>query len=282
MHTCLIGFGANLGDGSQTLSAVVEQLDLHAEVHGIKVSRLVQTAPVGGKKDAPMFVNAIIRCETEWSPLMLLKRLLELEQRHGRDRRERWGNRTLDLDLLLYGTECFETVELTMPHPRMTYRRFVLVPACEVAPEMIHPVVGLSVRQLCDVLDLRPNRLLIVGDSIDALPSFHLWQEMIEGEFHLLPWQTDDSALRTPSNQWSVQSITDGIQAVPAHLTSRVKLTVVCQELDEPSRKLIQGPYLNLGAKCDAATLARELHAAMQAMSPWSVDLGESAAGQIG
>jgi 2-amino-4-hydroxy-6-hydroxymethyldihydropteridine diphosphokinase len=112
------------------------------------VSSFLETDPVG-KLDQPRFVNAVAMLETELGPRELLERLLEVERRLGRDRatEERWGPRTVDLDLLLYGGATIDEPGLTVPHPRLAERRFVLEPLAEIAPDLSLPD-GRAVRDL--------------------------------------------------------------------------------------------------------------------------------------
>jgi 2-amino-4-hydroxy-6-hydroxymethyldihydropteridine diphosphokinase len=113
-----------------------------------KVSRFVDTAPVGPPQ--PRYLNAVCEVETEVGARALLDALLEAERRLGRvrDPRERNAPRTIDLDLLLYGDEVLDADALTVPHPRMHERRFVLEPLCDIAPEALHPVLGVTAREL--------------------------------------------------------------------------------------------------------------------------------------
>lgn len=141
-----VSCGSNLGDRSAHLSGALAALTAH---HGIRVtatSSVYRTAPVD-HLDQPDFLNAVIRLTTVLPPLTLLRVLQHIETRHGRQRRTRWGPRTLDLDLLLHGRTRCDTGELILPHPRMTRRAFVLVPLCELAPDLRHPGTGLTMRQ---------------------------------------------------------------------------------------------------------------------------------------
>jgi len=135
-----VGLGSNLGDREATLREALRRL---AEIEGVAVvavSSFRQTDPIG-KVDQPRFVNAAAELETSLAPRDLLDRLLEVERGLGRDRakEERWGPRTLDLDLLLYGNETVEEPGLEVPHPRLTERAFVLEPLLELDPDLRLP-----------------------------------------------------------------------------------------------------------------------------------------------
>ena len=113
------------------------------------VSSVYDTEPVG-YVEQPRFLNAAVLLKTSLEPVELMRSLLEIERRMGRERSGAVakGPRVIDLDLLLYGQAVMNTTELTLPHPEMTERRFVLEPLAEIAPEMVHPVLGLTVREM--------------------------------------------------------------------------------------------------------------------------------------
>jgi 2-amino-4-hydroxy-6-hydroxymethyldihydropteridine diphosphokinase len=141
-----VGLGANLGDREATIRAAV------AELPGVLgVSSLRETDPVG-VTDQPRFLNGVVALETALPPRELLEVLLAVERRLGRERKERWGPRTIDLDLLLYGDEVIAEDGLTVPHPHLHERRFVLEPLAEVAPKLVVPGLG-GVEDLLAELD---------------------------------------------------------------------------------------------------------------------------------
>jgi 2-amino-4-hydroxy-6-hydroxymethyldihydropteridine diphosphokinase len=136
MTRAYVGLGANLGDREATIRAAV------AALPGVlAVSSLRETEPVG-VTDQPRFLNGVAALETELSARDLLDTLLAVERRLGRERRERWGPRTIDLDLLLFGQEAIDEPGLTVPHPRLHERRFALEPLAEIAPDALIPGRG--------------------------------------------------------------------------------------------------------------------------------------------
>lgn len=136
-----IGLGANLNDPAQQVAYAFSELDRIPTTRLVARSSLYATAPVG-YLDQPDFINAVAQVETALAPRSLLAALLDIEQRHGRERSFRNAPRTLDLDLLLYGAAHFHEDHLTLPHPRMTERAFVLLPLVEIAPELTIPGRG--------------------------------------------------------------------------------------------------------------------------------------------
>jgi 2-amino-4-hydroxy-6-hydroxymethyldihydropteridine diphosphokinase len=137
-RTAYVGLGSNLGERLDTLEAALVSLDDAERVSVAAVSSVYETAPVGlpGDEDQPAYLNAVARLTTTRSPRELLDLLHRIETEHGRDRRHerRWGPRPLDLDLLLYDDLELDEPGLTVPHPRLAERAFVLVPLAEVAP----------------------------------------------------------------------------------------------------------------------------------------------------
>jgi 2-amino-4-hydroxy-6-hydroxymethyldihydropteridine diphosphokinase len=141
-----VGVGANLGDRRATIEAAVALLE-----GVVAVSELRETDPVG-VADQPAFLNGAVAVETELSARELLGRLLDVERQLGRERRERWGPRRIDLDLLLYGDETIDEPGLTVPHPRLHERTFALEPLAELDPELVVPGRG-RVSELLAKLD---------------------------------------------------------------------------------------------------------------------------------
>ena len=136
MTRAYVGVGANLGDREATIRAALAALP-----DVVAVSELRETAPVG-VVDQPPFLNGAAALETELSPHGLLDALLEVERRLGRERRERWGPRTIDLDLLLHGDAVVDDPGLTVPHPHLHERRFALEPLLDLDPDLVVPGRG--------------------------------------------------------------------------------------------------------------------------------------------
>ncbi len=151
MTVAYVGLGANLGHREETLRRAVELLGAADGVDVLAVSQLRETEPVG-VVDQPPFLNGAVAIETALAPRDLLDLLLEIERSLGRVREERWGPRTIDLDLLVYGNEVVDEPGLRVPHPHLHERRFALEPLVELAPELDVPGRG-QVSALLTALD---------------------------------------------------------------------------------------------------------------------------------
>ena len=143
-----IALGSNLGEREKNISAAVGKLRKTAEVEVLRVSGLLENPAVGGPEDSPPFLNATAEVRTTMPAHALLHRLLEIEAKLGRDRRVKWEPRVIDLDLLLYGDHILSSQELIVPHPLMHERRFVLQPLAELAPDLVHPTLQMSIAGL--------------------------------------------------------------------------------------------------------------------------------------
>jgi len=163
MPVCLIGLGSNLGNRRHLLERAVELLAREPQFLLSARSGWRETAPIGGPAGQDPFLNGVAVVETSLAPEALLARLKGMEADLGRRPGRRWGPRCLDLDLLLYGETVLETAALSLPHPRMAWRRFVLEPAAEVAPAMLHPTTGWTVARLLDHLDTAVPYVAIAG-----------------------------------------------------------------------------------------------------------------------
>ena len=143
MTRVYVGLGSNLGDREASLRAAVDLLEANPEIQFVAVSRFRETDPVG-LVDQPRFLNGAVAIDTELAAPDLLDRLLTIERDLGRERGvgPRWGPRTIDLDLLLYGDETFQWPGLTVPHPRLHERRFALEPLADLDPALVVPGRG--------------------------------------------------------------------------------------------------------------------------------------------
>jgi 2-amino-4-hydroxy-6-hydroxymethyldihydropteridine diphosphokinase len=162
MAVAYIALGSNLGDRRQVFSQAMDRLGRLGRV--VSRSSLYETEPVGFR-DQPAFLNAVVALETDLEPLVLLHDLLAVERELGRDRSQSIPNRprTLDLDLLLMGDSVIAAPELTLPHPALARRRFVLAPLVEIAPLLPHPVLNQTMAELLESLpDQGENRISAV------------------------------------------------------------------------------------------------------------------------
>jgi len=140
MEPVFVGLGANLGDAQHTVMQALDDLSQLPGTQRVACSWPYRSAPVDAA--GPDFINAVAELHTELSPIDLLHALQAIEQAHGRKRPFRNAPRTLDLDLLLFGQRQMDTTELTLPHPRLHLRHFVLQPLLQLAPDLHHPVLG--------------------------------------------------------------------------------------------------------------------------------------------
>lgn len=168
MARSLIGLGSNLGDRAAFLHQALQLLPQF--VGSVQVaSRFYPTQPVGGPSTQSEYLNAAAVCESALSPAEVLTALQAIEQQCGRQRNQRWDSRTLDLDLLLFDQLVLGTPQLTLPHPRMAFRRFVLQPATEIAPQMIHPTTQFALCELLQRLDANPICVVVLGDAAELI-----------------------------------------------------------------------------------------------------------------
>jgi 2-amino-4-hydroxy-6-hydroxymethyldihydropteridine diphosphokinase len=160
MARVFLSLGSNLGDRAATLEAALRELEASGEVRVLRRSSLYATAPVG-VLDQPTFYNLAVEAETALAPEALLARCQAVERRLGRVRGERWGPRTVDVDILLYGGETVRSEHLTVPHPELLKRRFVLEPLLEIAPDATLPDGSSLAAHLPSVADQSVRRLEI-------------------------------------------------------------------------------------------------------------------------
>ncbi|MBI4717757.1 MAG: 2-amino-4-hydroxy-6-hydroxymethyldihydropteridine diphosphokinase [Planctomycetes bacterium] len=146
-----LGLGSNLGDRLYALHSALRALERRAGLRideADAVAAVYETSPVGGPSKQPSYLNTVVRVCTELAPWDLLRAALEIEAALGRVRGPRDGPRGIDIDILLYGAQVLDDAYVTLPHPRLHERRFVLEPLCDLAPCLVHPVLHVTVEQL--------------------------------------------------------------------------------------------------------------------------------------
>lgn len=150
MHKIVyLSLGSNLGDRSSNLRQAIDKLGEVGKVAA--VSSFYDTEPVE-LTSQPWFLNCVAKLDTEKMPRQLMAAILAIEQRMGRQRKQQKGPRTIDIDILLFGSSIIDIPSITVPHPKLHQRRFVLEPLAEIAPELRHPLFKRSVRELRDAL----------------------------------------------------------------------------------------------------------------------------------
>ena len=145
---CYLALGSNLGDRHQNLRSAIAGLTSHS-VSVVRTASVYFTEPKD-VPDQPWFYNTVVEVETSWTPEELLDVCLKVEQQVGRERTSFKGPRTLDIDILFFGSQSIHTDRLTVPHPRLHDRRFVLEPMAEIAPDFLDPLRHKTIRQLLD------------------------------------------------------------------------------------------------------------------------------------
>lgn len=293
MPNVLLGLGSNQGNRDQTLRSALAAIEALPDVRVRRASEFRRTQPLGGPAGQGEFLNAAAVIEAKLPPLRLLAEMQDIESRHGRkSQSQRWAPRPLDIDLLIYGDEVTETPMLTLPHPRMTFRRFVLQPAAEVAPRMLHPVIGWPVERLLLHLNAASDRVAVVS-PVEKYRKF--FGDMIAQQFGAKPVDRPDFAnveqfwpseltlwLELPSSQPAGAADVKK-SGLPYAAAAFPKLTILLDgDSDSPQvaksqwsatvRRPGRGPTLRL-QETEAATFKDEITAAVASVWP---DLGPS------
>ncbi len=262
----LLAFGANLGDRHAQWQEATRLLASES-VQILAASSLFETSPVGGPEGQDVFLNAALSVQTTLTAIELIDRLLAVELEIGRIRETRWGARLVDLDLLLFENEIIEQPSYTVPHPRMTFRRFMLEPALEVAAHWQHPITQCSLADLVATLNHRPQSAEI-WCTAEALELQHT-RVQAPG---LTPKPTGSLAVSSLVHQLErsgfAVSIPEpaGDKWEPGPHSERPTLSIVISKLAHPPMKQVRGPYLMLPAESPEQWDV-ELAAAMEAMA---------------
>jgi 2-amino-4-hydroxy-6-hydroxymethyldihydropteridine diphosphokinase len=289
---CLVSFGSNVGDGRAAYSFVRDFLRNHSNIQRVRASSLIKTRPIGGDPVQAEYLNGAIRFEVDLSPVELFRVLRSAESSLGRVRDRRWGPRTVDLDLLLFDRlvdqwEIDSQWLLEIPHPRMSFRRFVLKPAAEIAADMFHGEAQMTIEELLRHLDDRPNIVAIFDDAerisemlrSAAVPAGMPRAEHVESPIHRVEIQRAPAPENFPSlgRSFAVVPI-----ASPAHwsqIQDQCKLIVYWKEPSEKWKtwspdvvRTVSGPRLALGP-CAMVAAAEEIDAALASMIASSVEL---------
>lgn len=165
MAHALVALGSNVGDRRQTLDAACRDLAAATDINVVRTGRWYETSPVGGPGGQDVFLNGAVLLETSLDPSALLDVMQAVETEHGRSRDVVWGPRTLDLDLLLYDDLVLRSSRLVLPHPRLSYRKFVLEGAVEIAGAMRHPLLDRTLDELWRHLANTPRYVAFVGHA---------------------------------------------------------------------------------------------------------------------
>jgi 2-amino-4-hydroxy-6-hydroxymethyldihydropteridine diphosphokinase len=152
IHTAYLSLGSNLGDRMQNLREAIDRLDAHPDIQVTRISPVYETKPVG-YTEQPDFLNLAVEIKTSLDPKNLLKITSSTELDMGRQREIRFGPRTIDIDILLMDRQVMDTAELTLPHPRMGERAFVLLPLADLAGDLVHPVTLQTVSDMANQVD---------------------------------------------------------------------------------------------------------------------------------
>jgi 2-amino-4-hydroxy-6-hydroxymethyldihydropteridine diphosphokinase len=164
-HSVFLGLGSNQGEKIKNCEQAIEEILKREGGFFLSRSSWYYSEP-WGREDQDWFINGVIQIRTELSPDELLMKFKEIEKRLGRENREKWGPRVIDIDILFYDDLSLESPGMEIPHPRISERNFVLIPFAEIAPQFVHPVLKKTIKEL---LDTSPDRKKVVKMS-EVLP----------------------------------------------------------------------------------------------------------------
>lgn len=271
LTNCLVAIGCNQGICKKNIREAIEQTDSLDDTRVVAVSSLLETSPVGAFQGT--FLNGAFLVETGLPPDLLMDKLLAIERSGGRDRQDQSGNRPVDLDILLFGERILSTPYLTVPHPRMSFRRFVLEPAVEIAGEMIHPVLNTPLSRL--LLRIERERNVVAVQLPNNFDRDGLELHPQDDVTWIFPSQPSDllASLRrtvTTNDGWLVVLADDS--RMLSHLRGAIKLLVsVGDHAPESISRHIhenhQGPLWELPVQ-SAARLRSSLLTAIDSMRP--------------
>lgn len=261
----LIAFGANQGDCEAALAKAIQILEDDPAILELKCSRAVRTKAVTGETAADSdqqneyhqqneYLNAAIRVLTTLSPDELHQAMIAIEKELGREREQRWGSRTIDLDLLLIGDLQLRSDDLTIPHPRMSFRQFVLQPALDIAANMVHPESGMTLQQLIDHLNSADPIIVIATNDSEFAQTI---SKNANG---------NDYQVRIVNTDMEFMSESCGAKLVVAYIDE--------SKMDQETEKLIRfaynfaGPTLRINPTLGEESATKELCAAIEAMNP--------------
>lgn len=209
-----LGLGGNVGDVAATFAIAEQLLADHPQVTAVRRSRIYRTAPMGDHA-GDEFLNAALEVATSLTPLELLDLAQSVEQRCGRVRTQHWGPRTLDVDLLLSDPpEVLDTARLTVPHPHLWYRRFVLEPLAELAPALVHPVYQRTVQEFAATWRQETLNFVVCGPDTEKINAL-LDQLQKAAHNHRFFWFTEPTERADLTLAFEpAASIADGVPVV--------------------------------------------------------------------
>lgn len=249
MAGCLISFGANIGNALETIQLAANLLRKRVVQNdsNFRISRYFRTPPVGGPAGQPPFVNAVAAIETQLTAYEVWNAIRAVEEELGRKRNLRWEARRIDLDVLLYEDLRVWSSQLKIPHPRMCMRRFILLPAMDVAANWIDPVTELSLRQLAEALQDASGSLLLLAENAQAK---EIWLQQVAelAIAHVVAF----GEVPPPNSRWLSLASPEEFLRASCHLT-QAKLTVLLAE--GPTEENQWVARLNLVDRQDAGAL---------------------------